>query len=433
MRWQNKIKSYIQLLFLIASTASLASCAVTDSYGSRASSFNNQAAESKRGVILSNIVRSAYLLPLQFTDVTTVTGQTSSLASISSSFPFFLNGNGNLLAGVTPSANIQGSAQFNIVNQSTQEFYNGMQEPISKQLVAFYLNSGFPPRVLLPLVISEIEVVNGGLRTRIVNSPLHARGFRSFNSALQVLIANGLSAEQVSASTPLGPVLSASQAADARIQAQIIAAGSDAPTLEKVAGGYQLQRGSKGFAFCFDPLKFQGSGPYSDHGVLSGPSGISSRVLEMVLLTASEQDFANTRVGIDPSHFCSNKDAISGDDRSARQKIGLNISIKTRSVEQIFTYLGEISRTELGLASTPEPLDLRDYNNNSYRLFRLHQGLSSRPYVSTNIDGQTFSIRVDPSGQDESGRVLQLLTDLLALQSSSKAQPAPTVISVINQ
>jgi hypothetical protein len=38
---------------------------------------------------------------------------------------------------------------------------------------------------------------------------------------------------------------------------------------------------------------------------------------------------------------------------------------------------------------------------------------------------------IDPAGNsDTSSRILQLLTDLLALQSSAKSLPAPNVIAV---
>jgi hypothetical protein len=38
---------------------------------------------------------------------------------------------------------------------------------------------------------------------------------------------------------------------------------------------------------------------------------------------------------------------------------------------------------------------------------------------------------VDPSGEDASTQVVQLLSDLLAIQSNAKDLPAPNVIAVV--
>lgn len=412
----------------------LAGCVLTDEFRGRALEYNDQAADAKRSVILANVLRSAYAMPLQFTDISTVTGQAGAQGGIGASVPFSLRGVPNLLGSVTPSAGISGNSTFGVTNLNTQEFYNGLQTPVSKQLIALYLRSGFPAQILLPLVVSEIEVVNGGRRARLLNDPTNPAGFRNFNSALQVLIAKGLGAEESTTTSQLGPVLTPAQAADARLQAQIVASGTDAPTLQAVGGGYQLRRKTTSASFCFDPLRFNGPGPYADVGALSGPSKVGG-TLSIPLVTAGLRDYPDATFLVDSSKFCGNGGRrAAGEDGASKQQVGLNFTFMTRSVEGIFGYLGAIVRREEGLADgRPEPLDLMAFDGTAYRLFRLERRQPTASDLTVAHEGATYALRVDPSGQDGSSRVLRLLTDLLALQSSAKNLPSPSVISVISQ
>ena len=87
-------------------------------------------------------------------------------------------------------------------------------------------------------------------------------------------------------------------------------------------------------------------------------------------------------------------------------------------------------RTELGLA-TGVPVSLDLYGPPPYRLFSVERRRPSRGEIGVRYEGQAYSIRTDPSGElDASSRVVQILTDLWALQSSAKDLPAPNLITV---
>ena len=103
-----------------------------------------------------------------------------------------------------------------------------------------------------------------------------------------------------------------------------------------------------------------------------------------------------------------------------------------RSVEGIFHYLGEMVRTELGLAGAPESLAVPRSDKPEFRLFSLERRPPSPGDPWLAYRGQVFAANVDPSGEaDASSRVIQLLTELLALQSSAKNLPAPNLITVV--
>src|SRR4051812_16540026 len=67
---------------LLASAMSLGGCAAIDHFGPRTVQVNQETSNAKSKAVLVNILRAAHGLPLQFTDVTTVTGSGSLDASL---------------------------------------------------------------------------------------------------------------------------------------------------------------------------------------------------------------------------------------------------------------------------------------------------------------------------------------------------------------
>jgi hypothetical protein len=130
-------------------------------------------------------------------------------------------------------------------------------------------------------------------------------------------------------------------------------------------------------------------------------------------------------ITISPSQFCGH---------SARAKAHgeyQKLDFKTRSLEEIFHFLGEIVRTELALAADAESLAVPFADGHDFRLFHVEHRLPVGEEPWAVINGQIFVVRIDTSGKyDASSRVLQLMTDLLALQSSAKNLPAPNLIAI---
>src|SRR5215831_5818023 len=119
----------------------LGGCAVVDQYSSRAIEYNEQTAASKNSLILLNILRAAYREPLQFTDISTVTGTASAQGSLSADIPLRIGGTHFVtpqILSLNPSAAVSGGPNFSVANLSTQEFYQGLQAPVSAQVVANY-------------------------------------------------------------------------------------------------------------------------------------------------------------------------------------------------------------------------------------------------------------------------------------------------------
>ncbi len=459
-------------------SAGICGCALVDQFGGRASDYNFQASSAKNATILANIIRAAYSLPLEFTDITTVAGTASAGATVNASFPFPQNKAASVAPqtiGLSPSITASGTGTVNVANLDTQEFYYGLQTPLSMQQVAYYIVEkfgGINSWELLPLLISDIQLRSNDGRTVI----FHNRGdnkaaFSAFYSAVKFLVDHGLTVEQVKKGKPttVGPILSPNEAKDSRLLAAIVTAasasgansptsgsggagsiggsagGSNALTLvertKKIDGksvviGYQFEKGGVGgsgnYRFCF-AIPHQ---PFRniDFTIQTAPQGntlifplaiVYGRPLRSLTLTIGEQYYCGKGAVSPPS--ANNPD----------QKAGESITITTRSLEGIFYYLGEMVRAELGIAngemaslaipSTAEEAE----TGQGFQLFRVERrpAIDGDPWVLFN--GAIYSINVDASGQyDASSRVLQLVSDLMALQSSAKALPAPNLIAI---
>jgi len=147
----------------------------------------------------------------------------------------------------------------------------------------------------------------------------------------------------------------------------------------------------------------------------------------------------------------------------------VTFKFQTRSVEGILYYLGEITRRHLrpedqkssitqvktGLRYGTIPsaeCDSRDNNGllekrtdlirltdrrrdhrsyNCENLFVLEQGASSGGIFSVSYDGTTYSVPDDPARAGRTLQVLELVKQLLALNTSAKQLPSSGVISII--
>jgi hypothetical protein len=434
-------------------------CELVDQFGTRATNYNFQTSDAKSTNILLNVVRAAYSEPLQFTDVTTVAGQNAIQASAASVLPSGLGGGAAATSSISPGIQASGNTTFNVANLNTQEFYYGLQTPVSMDQIALYLSgvfNGLNMYLLLPLFVSEIDIsYSDGTTKSLRNRGNDPDAYRAFYSAANLLVRSGLSVEPVpkKKATNVGPRLSESEAKDPKLLAALIAAGRPSgsgkdsgndpdsgeltlKTQTKEVGsktittGFQLQKsgdaGKSGasYRFCFArPM----SRLYlrADFWVRARPRGDGMTIKWAI----ADGKPVTARIG--KEYFCGAK-ADNSDDDSPRNSPYQGITLKTRSLEEIFYFLGEMVRIELGLeGGAADSLAVKLEDGSDFFLFRVEARppRTGEPWITFN--GKIYSVRVDPSGQtDASSRVLQVLTDLLALQSSAKSLPAPNLIAI---
>jgi hypothetical protein len=167
--------------------AALAGCTAVDKFSPHSVEYNLQAETIKNQNLLLNIVRAAYRKPLQFTDLSTITGQVSLSGTVGLSLPFGGPPDSfNRVTLVSPSVTTSDSPSYTVSVLNTKEFYQGILTPLPMQTVAYYIQLGIPMPVLMTLAIADITYGPADSLTRVHNRPAD---YDRFQTLLQALLA----------------------------------------------------------------------------------------------------------------------------------------------------------------------------------------------------------------------------------------------------
>jgi hypothetical protein len=302
---QGVMRTCVRLAALLPVSA-LIGCSVADDFSGRAVDFNMQAEQVQEQTMLLNVVRASLRRPMQFTGLQSITGSASVSGTSTLTAPF-----GEAMhrpkGAVSPdvfglSGTVSGGPSFIVPVLDTQEFYEGILNPISLQVFDYYLEQGFPPEVLFDLFVSKVVLTwvrddappgtgtdndtncakstsnanNGGLGlaansalptcldVTYLNSVANDSDFDQFQAIVDLLFAEGLSTEHVETVSPYGAPLAAKNlqptdgADNGRQAAELIqayAAASQAGLKVKKAGqDYQLEKDTTSYRFCFRDL-----------------------------------------------------------------------------------------------------------------------------------------------------------------------------------
>jgi len=441
----------------------LSGCVAVDNFASRALAYNQQAEEIKESQLMLNVIRAAYREPLQFTDFTQVTGQTSASGTAAFTLPFNPSpptfGHADT---ASPSATLSGSQAFTVANLDTKEFYEGILSPIPLTSIDYYMEQGFPKALLLTLLISRIDIATrGGLRQVFYND-YYRDNFRRFESVITAIVDLGLSSEVATNIENIGPPLTGNEISRLRALAPL-AEGAElkrftpasdpsitpeeraALARQGVTEYYRLQRTSEQSRFCIDrnSQNLQAAskilvalGVLAPGDVILGPPRAPQAAAEEA---AAQACGASARVRADVAErlgYAEPRNRFAAAVRTAsgeRATVSFDVRLTIRSVEGIIYYLGELARGELdiGVGQTLAPPEI-DTGLGIDRLFEVRQGcLATTGRIVALYDGVRYCIAVDPSGADRSSEVMEVVLQLLALNTSAQTLPAPSVISIL--
>jgi hypothetical protein len=417
---------------------------VADLFGDRAASYNQEAATNKDQTILTNIVRASLGRPLQFTDLTTVSGTASQSLSLAGVFPFAMHrpSTVGISSTFSPTVTLSGGPTFSVANLSTKEFYSGILTPTELPILSYYLEQGdYIPSLLFSLIISNI-IIRGPEDRRIPNN---VENFDVFYRSLNGLLAMGLTAERISKPIAEGPPLIPEEAKEPKLLGSLAsgaAAGNttldlkpyDVPSdLAKKEDPnllpaeykrlkdhnqtiyYRLEKKSPSpnSRFCLDRAEVEKNlpgGRLPERFSLRHP--ITIRRGDVIYVDINERNLcgASARVGAGVS-----------------LKVSENVEFQTRSVKEIINYLGDIVRqgVPIMIGITPE-------SKPTTELFRASEQPPQGRNISATVDGYTYYIDVSATDKDMSSRVIEILAELIALHNSAKDLPAPNVITVIS-
>jgi hypothetical protein len=398
----------------------LCGCAVVDQFAGRAVQYNLQAEEAQEQALLLNIVRASLRRPMQFTSLQSITG-TASASGGSTGAGNYLHPYGypvtsttlarSITENLTGNVNFSGGPTFVVPVLDTQEFYQGILNPLPLQAFDYYLQQGFPPELIFDLFVQKIVITridNGSCRQfTFTNSVRDELQFGQFQAFADYLIGSGLTAERVNSFVSFGPPIPKISASEtsAGDTARILEAYSKASTagldIRQQGSGadasYRVQKKNNVFRFCFakpepgadwigQPSSAMYCGNFNRRGAVAGrdaqaetPDCVPGRTPAARRAPAAgaadaepRDDFDSTSQGLHADgaseirgirlspEFLARVDRL----QKARQEIkevpgeslfntgtfrGAVVSFKvyTRSTEGILYYLGEVTRRRL--------------------------------------------------------------------------------------
>ena len=212
-----------------AIAALVAGCAYNDHFDNRVDRFDIASEQARDQMILTNIVRASRAEPLAFQSLGQITGSnTSSLqmglpslvlgpvannpasaAGAAASATHFLDH--QIVFGANPGASgflangmtTSGSTSFNVTPSETQDFYQGLLEPVEPQTLALFKEQGIADEILFYLFTQQvIEERQGDARQiQFVNDRLDP-SFDGFHHYVELAMRYGLSAEPTPGAKP---------------------------------------------------------------------------------------------------------------------------------------------------------------------------------------------------------------------------------------
>jgi len=186
-------------LVAVAASFLLAGCAFSPQLQRVAVDHDQMVARTEDELTLRNILRARFRYPLHFTTITEVNAdaQLSVGASVGAGIPGTslsrsfngagaLAGSGESEGAVNISPNLSGSVStrpsFKAAVLATEKFQRGLQQPVSGQLIAYYLDAGWPDELLMALFVERLDVIEkktGNRLASIYNDADDAYGFQS--------------------------------------------------------------------------------------------------------------------------------------------------------------------------------------------------------------------------------------------------------------
>ncbi len=375
----------------------LAGCAGTERLDSAMASINQDYSQLQDEALLLNIVRRSASLPAHFTTVTTIRGRSRFFAGANLTLPF--GGEAPSDFSFNPHMSVEQGPGFDVSTQDNQEFYRGYVAPISTTSLALMLRQDYAPELILSLFLESAHIERSGEMERYYNNPSKTADFNRFQQLINRLVDQGITMETASLVSPYGPELDLKQAPSID---QLIAARKENLAIStRGRNRYQLTESVESARFCF--------------------------------VRPSEKLFKRARCKLESRKEFQLGDAdffgSVGGGRVYFEAKGIGkVELRTRSLAEVFDYLGEYVRVQNdrgSLLTVRTPLGPKP-------IIRVQTGPASDAVVSIEFAGEPYWIPSGPEG-GQSGAVLSMISQLLAQAQSVEDMPINNTINLIGQ
>jgi hypothetical protein len=418
---------------LLALALGLSGCSLAGPIAGDATDYNRTVEEAENDMLLLNVVRASLEYPLHFTRIARISGAYEVGASAATEPTLGADETGFLDVPLAASAATRPSFDIQILD--SQEFYAGLQTPITAENLDFLRTQGFSLPLLLHALVEEASVFvrlptePGGRvpgRTReicvLAHDPRPGAGgraledddFARFDALVELLASRRSRIEFVTSEErlPLGPALPARAVEDVKT---LLRLRRDGLGLERAEGGrYRVVERRRASAFRIPtPARLEGvlerSRGVTDPAALCS-ADVIGRVARLLARTPAGGEAPRAAQG-------------------AASPYRFTVEMTLRSTRGLIGYLGELARAQaLGTPPTVRrsaALDARP------ALFVLSTKAVDDPALSVDYRGETYSVPPHPEG----GRSLQLLAlvkQLFTLNLSAEEFPTSQVVRFVD-
>lgn len=395
-----------------------AGCSFHKSIEKNAVDFNRAVERSQNELLLLNILRSKERHPRHFTALTQVRGNLSGGVEAGLEIPF--GGGATDEFTFSPKGSVSSSPNFDVAVLDSQEFVNGIMEPVEAELFEYYRRQGWPLSILLYLMVRKFQFTDTkGNLAEITNYPLDDQKMRQFETIVEIIVASKAEIVVDSIFVPLDSspdfdrgALQAADLIQARAQGLDVKLTKDAKKNDRIQFGHLEKMLMISCSQCQKNLS-------PDHAA-DLPEAEKWKDLQR-----RWEDLQKTFPALEkfPAHF-------KLVDPTPSRKMSL------RSPEAIIYYLGEIARR---LANDKFKSPCVSYVKSrrsekivcrsGERLFVVRPGTNSAADVSVSFDGQSYYIPSGAAG-GRSMHCLALLAQLLALHKSRQELPTTPIVTI---
>lgn len=384
-------------LLAAASLTILAGCVGTERLASAMATINQDYSRLQDEALLLNIVRRSASLPAHFTTVTTIRGRSRVFAGANLTLPF--GGEAPSDFSFNPHVSVEQGPGFDVSTQDNQEFYRGYVAPISTPSLAFMLRQDHAPELILSLFLESVHIQSPNGTERFYNNPSKVSDFERFQQVVNRFVDQGITMETALVLSRYGPVLELEQAPSID---QLVSARKENLAFSALGNNrYQLTEAVESARFCF----------VRPHEKL-----FKRARCELERRKEFQLD--------DPDFFGS----VGGGRVYFEAKGVGKVELHTRSLAEVFDYLGECVRVQEEERSLPT---IRTHSG-PQPIIRVKTGLARDAVVSTEFAGDQYWVPKGPAG-GQSGAVLSMVSQLLAQAQSVRDMPINNTINLIGQ
>jgi hypothetical protein len=417
----NLYQRYLKSLHIIAATLTLTACGSTlaPDFGEMSEKYANILEQYQINMLFVNILRASENRPVSFLDMPSINGSGSITTTPTASALFtggifsgssnYLPITGGGLTTFTPGVSLSVGNNFNFSQSSLDNavFWKGFLSELPIESVVYFEHSHIPKEVLLSLVMDEIQITQpDGKMIRFINDPLRP-DHAEFQRHLYRLIELGIGVYKVNTSSKLGGPLDPQQ-----LKAKF--GGENSLQFLKTAGIVLEQVGDRS-KLLFQPV----------------------HVSEQYKICIQKNEFENyVTAEYGNNVFCKTTLGESVLTPAADKKNQPQLTLRIRSTNNIFEYLGKVVKAQLRsndpymvtLPVTAGTYNPKNGQSNQYALLVVNKDkTSTKPFASaTSLFGGKYFIPGENIGY--SADTIKLLGQFMTLQKIPGSIPSSPAV-----